>query len=67
MRVSDTIDVVRLMIKTAKKSQTTIGGVVVIDAAKYVKRLNVELSLLEQQDEEDAINEAFDEAAHFGR
>jgi len=66
MRVSDTIDVVRLMIKTAKKSQTTMDGVVVIDAAKYIKRLNVELSLLEQQDEEDAINEAFDEAVHFG-
>ena len=66
MRVSEKIDIVRLMIETAQKSQVTIGDKVVIDAAKYIKRLNVELSLLEKQDEEDAINEAFDEAAALG-
>ena len=66
MRTSDQIDVVRLMIETAKHSQVNVGGVVVIDAAKYVERLKVELTLLEKQDETDAVNHALDEASHFG-
>lgn len=66
MLVSDKIQVVRLMIDTAENSKVTIGDKVVIDAVKFIKRLNVELSLLEQQEDEDMINEAFDAAASFG-
>ena len=66
MLVSDKIQVVRLMIDTAENSKVTVGDKVVIDAVKFIKRLNVELSLLEQQEDEDMINEAFDAAASFG-
>ena len=66
MRVSDKIEVVRLLMETAEKSQVMIGDKVVIDSAKYLKRLGVELSLLEEQEEHDLVNEAFDEAYAFG-
>ena len=66
MRVSDKIEVVRLLMETADKSQVMIGDKVVIDSAKFVKRLGVELSLLEEQEEAELINQAFDEASSFG-
>ncbi len=66
MRVSDKMDVVRLMIETAEKSQVRVGDKMLIDSAKYIKRLGVELSLLEKEEEEELVNDALDEASFFG-
>ena len=63
MKTSDKIEIVKLMIETAEHSKAVITckerlhGLVAIDAEKFIKRLNVELSLLEA-DEQRQIDEA---------
>ena len=65
MKTQDKIELVKVMVDAAENSKVLVNGLVLIDAEKYLKRLNVELSLLEEE-ELNQVNEALDEAAILG-